>query len=98
MLDIMRKEADAREVRVDVLRATLEKAENKDWEDLIGFETKLPPLPKRPVTKRARRVPIVPRPTTSGAKKRKRSCSRPLVSVDKVRLLAGRILQKGPAV
>ena len=76
----MRKEADAREARVDVLRATLEKAENKDWEDLIGFETKLPPLPKRPVTKRARRVPIVPRPTTSGAKKRKRSCSRPPVS------------------
>ena len=80
LLGIMRREADAREVRVGVLRATLEKAENKDWEDLIGFETKLPPLPKRPVTKRARRVPLVPRPTTSGAKKRKRSSSRPPVS------------------
>ena len=56
----MRKEADAREVRVGVLPATLEKAEKKDWEDLIGFEAKLPPLPKRPATKRARRAPIVP--------------------------------------
>ena len=35
LLDIMRREADAREARVGVLRATLEKAENKDWEDLI---------------------------------------------------------------
>ena len=76
----MRKEVDAREARVDVLRITLEKAENKDWEDLIGFETKLPPLPKRPAIKRARRVPLVPRPATAGAKKRKRSCSRPPVS------------------
>ena len=51
LLDVIRKEEDAREARVDVLHLTLEKAENKDWEDLIGFETKLPPLPKRPATK-----------------------------------------------
>ena len=80
LLDIMRREADAREVRVGFLRDMLEKAEKKDWGDLVGFEAKLPPLPKRPATKRARRAPLVPRPTISGAKKRKRSSSRPPVS------------------
>ena len=74
LLGVMRAEVAAREARVDVLRTTLERAENKEWEDLIGFETKLPPLPKRPALKRAKRVPIVPRPTTEGAKKPKRSC------------------------
>ena len=74
LLDIMRREADAREVRVGFLCAMLEKAEKKDWGDLVGFEAKLPPLPKRPATKRARRAPLVPRP------KRKRSSSRPPVS------------------
>ena len=59
---------------------TLEKAEKKDWRGLVGFEANLPPLPKRPATKRARRVPLGPRPAVSGAKKRKRSVSRPPVS------------------
>ena len=96
--DIMRREAEAREVRVEFLRATLEKAEKKDWRDLVGFEAKLPPLPKRPATKRARRVPLVPRPTTFGAKKRKRSCSRPPVSGGQLQPWAGRILRRGRAV
>ena len=78
--DIMRREAEAREVRVSFLRATLERAEKKDWMGLVGFEANLPPLPKRPATKRARRAALGPRPVTSGAKKRKRSLSRPPVS------------------
>ena len=76
----MKAEVAAREARIDVLHTTLERAENKEWEDLIGFETKLPPLPKRPAHKRDRRVPIVPRPTTAGGRKWKRSCSHPPVS------------------
>ena len=47
--------------RFDILRITLKRAENKGW------ECKLTPLPN----KRARRVPIVPRPITAGTKKRK---------------------------
>ena len=49
----MRAEVAARETWVDILCTTLEGAENKEWEDLIGFECKLPPLPKRPQLKQA---------------------------------------------
>ena len=55
----MRAEVAAREARVEVLRSTLESAENKEWEPLIGFETRLPCLPPRPAFKRVRRKPLV---------------------------------------
>ena len=62
LIGIMRAEVAAREARVEVLRSTLECAENKEWEPLIGFETRLLRLPPRPGFKRARRKPLVNAP------------------------------------
>ena len=67
LLAIMRAEVTAREARVDMLRSTLERAENKEWEPLIGFETRIPPLPRRPACKRARKTGNVPRTNSAGA-------------------------------
>ena len=43
LLGIMRAEVAAREARVDMLRSTLECAENKEWNPLLGFKTRIPP-------------------------------------------------------
>ena len=45
LLTIMRAEVAAREARAEVLRSALDSADNKDWEPVIGFETRLPRLP-----------------------------------------------------
>ena len=59
LLSVMRAEVTAREARVEVLRSALESADKKDWELVIGFETRLPRLPPRPSVRRTRRKPKV---------------------------------------
>ena len=54
LLNIMRAEVIAREARAAVLRSAQEYADNKDWEPVIGFETRLPRLPPRPSVRRTR--------------------------------------------
>ena len=53
LLGIMRAEVTAKEARVKVLRSALESVDKKDWEPVIGIETRLPRSPSRPSVKRA---------------------------------------------
>ena len=82
LLSVMRAEVTAREARVEVLRSALESADKKDWELVIGFETRLPRLPPRPPVRRTRRKPKVEESSRDPerSRKRKRSSSCPPVS------------------
>ena len=85
LLAIMEAEVAARKERVEVYRSALSSAECELWDDVIGFESRLPALPPRPSNGRARRK-TRPQPSSSaaprgsGATKRKRSSSRAPVS------------------
>ena len=47
LLTIMRAEVSAREARAEVLGSALDSADKRDWELVIGFESRLPRMPPR---------------------------------------------------
>ena len=59
LLSIMRAEVTAREARAEVLHSALESADKREWESVIGFESRLSRLPPRPPVRQARRKPKV---------------------------------------
>ena len=78
-MESARREIDVRELRTALFRTTLNQACSGNLDVLIGFETRVPALPPRPLTCRKRKQPRSTR--TSGSdrrenRKQKRSSSR----------------------